>query len=110
MGLTPYLGLIEYFDSIKKLKNVYLLYSVKYESDFIYFDYLKKKLGNQVKFFVTQDDSSNHINRRFTIADVNQFSSKKDNVYVCGSIEFNTNVSEMLKKDDYFNIHIDYWD
>ena len=38
VGITPYFGLIEYFERMERLENLYLLYSVKIPEHFLYLD------------------------------------------------------------------------
>ena len=109
VGITPFLGLIEYFETIEKLENVALLYSAKHENDLLNFTQLKKILGNRIQIFITQENTDIYINRRIEINDVLQIADKNTNVYVCGSKLFNSDFKRKLEKHGYQKIHVDEW-
>jgi ferredoxin-NADP reductase len=110
VGVTPFLGLLEYFKAINKLENVSMLYSVKHEADLLHIDSTKKRLDNRLKVFITQEITEIYTNRRIIVDDINQVAYQDSNIYVCGSKTFNADFISRLNEHGYQKIHVDEWE
>lgn len=112
VGVTPFIGLVEYFNNINKLENAYLFYSAKYESDLLHINELKEKLKDSLHVFITREKNTNYIYRRMNINDFKEVFKNEDNVnfYVCGSKNFNEDIKNELKSSGYTKIHMDEWE
>lgn len=110
VGITPYLGLIEYYESIGKLDRVRLFYSVREEKDLIHYETLKQKLTDRLHVYITREKSARFTSRRMTLEDIKAQSHLKSNVYVCGSKAFNQAFKSQLSASGYNKIHMDEWE
>ena len=110
VGITPYFGLIEYFENINKLNDLKLFYSVKEPSHFLYLEYLKERLKDNLYLYTTQSYSSEIRNSRITIEDISSHASINDNIYICGNKSFNTFFKKGLNQLGYKKLHMDEWE
>lgn len=110
VGITPFLGLIEYFKIVNKIENVSMLYSVKHEADLLHIDFIKKMLDDRLKVFITQESTDIFTNRRINVDDINQVTDQDSNIYVCGSKTFNADFISRLNEYGYQKIHVDEWE
>lgn len=110
VGITPYFGLIDYFESINLLSNISLHYSVKEVKDYLYIDVLKVKLGSRLKLYLTQEKNESYINRRIELKDITNLNNTKDNIYICGTKNFNDYFRKNLVLEGYKKIHMDEWE
>lgn len=112
VGVTAFIGLVEYFKSKDKLENVYLFYSTKSEGDLLHIKELKESLKEHLKVYITRETTSKHINRRMKISDFEQVIKKKENFnfYICGPKSFNKDINIKLKGESYTKIHMDEWE
>ena len=110
VGITPYFGLIEYFEELDRLNNLKLFYSVKEPSHFLYLDYLKKRLNDNLYLYTTQTLSSEFNKGRINLEDITPHLSIDDNIYICGNKSFNTFFKESLNHFGFTKIHMDEWE
>ena len=111
VGITPFLSLIDYFEKEGKLKNLSMLYSVKYYSDLINHQKLKVKLQGKIQIHITRESQDGFINRRICLEDIASLTeSKVDHIYICGSRDFNQSLTRQLISNGYLNIHMDEWE
>jgi len=112
VGVTPFIGLVEYFKSRDRLRNVNLFYSAKVECDLIHINELKESLKDHLKVFITKKKTSKYIERRMQISDIEMVLDKKDNsnFYICGPKEFNNEINILLISKGYTKIHMDEWE
>jgi ferredoxin-NADP reductase len=110
VGITPYFGLTEYFESLNRLSNLKLFYSVKEPSHFLYLDYLKERFKDKLYLYTTQTYSSEFRDSRITIEDINSHSNINDNIYICGNKSFNTFFKKGLNQLGYKKLHMDEWE
>ena len=110
VGITPYLGLIEYFETIGKTDRVSLFYSVKYSVDLIHYDKLNNVLGSNLEIFTTREQNNYFHNRRIGFEDISKVSDIDTNIYICGSKSFNTEFKSLLQENGYKKIHMDEWE
>jgi ferredoxin-NADP reductase len=110
VGISPFLGLIQYFESLNKLDNVSMFYSAKQEKDILYKAMLQNKLGNRIKFFITREKCDDKfINRRIVISDIIIY-DLNTNIYLCGSKEFSKSLKQLLLNNGFKNIYMDEWE
>ncbi len=110
VGVTPFLGLTEYFEKSGKTKNIKMLYSVKQENDLLHYKDLKDVLGNNLKIFVTQENTTSFNNRRFDIEDIMKMADVSHHIYICGSKTFNLELEKKLSENGFHKIHKDEWE
>lgn len=110
VGVTPYFGLVNYYESIGLIDNITLFYSVKSSKDLLHYNKLKQALGDRLEVFVTREHSEQSQNSRITIDDIMRVGSKDTNIYICGSKSFNDEFRTVLMKNDYRKIHMDEWE
>ena len=110
VGITPYLGLIEYYESLGKLDQLHLFYSVRKHQDLIHYDRLKTLLGERLHVFITREDSEHFPTRRMGLEDLQLISTPNSHVYVCGSKAFNAYFKNALMNAGYTKIHMDEWE
>ena len=110
VGITPFIGLAEYFDQIANY-DTYLFYSSKKVKSLLFIDYLKKKIGN-VKLFTTQELNKLSMNRRIEIKDILSIEAiNKDTCfYISGSNNFISSYQSQLKKLGFSQIFYDQWE
>lgn len=109
VGVTPYLGLIEYFKSIGKIDNISLFYSVKNSEELLHFEEMNEILGNKLKIFITKEKNNSFHNSRICINDISRIADKDTNIYICGSKGFNNSFKALLQDNGYKKIHMDEW-
>ena len=110
LGITPFLSLIEYFNSINN-KNFHLFYSVKKTIEFIDLEKLKGSVEN-LHLFTTQEESK-YTNRRINKDDlINLNIDVNDHFYICGSKEFINYFKDILIEYSISleNVHMDEWE
>lgn len=110
LGITPFLGLIEYYKSIEMIDHITLLYSVKHSKDLLHYNNLKSCLGNHLKVFITREKIDKYYNRRICLEDIKNVSDKETNLYICGSKSFNNDIKKMLLNAGYTKVIMDEWD
>jgi ferredoxin-NADP reductase len=110
VGITPYFGLIEYFEDIDRLSNLKIFYSVKEPSHFLYIDYLKKRLKDNLYLYTTQTLSSEFKKGRINLENITSHLSIDDNIYICGNKSFNTFFKVGLSHLGFTKIHMDEWE
>lgn len=110
VGVTPYLGLIEYFKTIDQINYVTLFYSVKHSDELLHYNDLKTFLGENLEVFTTRENSNQYHNNRITIDDINRVADVDTNIYICGSKSFNSYYKSILQEDGYNKIHMDEWE
>ena len=110
VGITPYLGLIEYYESIGKLDRIILFYSVRIEKDLIHYESLKQKLQDRLHVYITREKSLKFTSRRMTLEDIKEYSNSQSNIYICGSKAFNQTFKSQLSTSGYNKIHMDEWE
>lgn len=110
VGITPYLGLIEYYEMNGLLDKISLFYSVKYFNDLLHYEALKDMLGENIEVFITREKYSNCHDKRIMIQDINRVADKNTNIFICGSKSFNKDYKELLIKNGYSKIYMDEWE
>lgn len=110
VGITPFLGMVQYFKQENLLNNVTLFYSVKLVGDFLHEVVLMDVLANHMETFVTRESCSAHHNRRINIDDIKRVADIDTHVYVCGSKGFNNHFKDVLIMNGYSKIHMDEWE
>ena len=110
VGITPYLGLIEYFESIGKIDRVSLFYSVKHFEELLHYDKLNVILGSNLEIFITRETDIHFHNRRIGIDDISKVADIDTNIYICGSKSFNSEFKSLLQEKGYKKIHMDEWE
>lgn len=112
VGVTPFIGLIEYFNQLNQLENVSLFYSVRCEGDMLHFTELKDHLKERLYVYITRQKNEHYVNRRMKIDDFKQAFPNSDNVnyYICGSKAFNQDIKRELISIGYTKIHMDEWE
>lgn len=109
LGITPFLGLIDYLESISQLDNIDLFYSAKSKEKLFYLDRLNAKIKNLYLF--TTQNPSNHYNRRIKIEDIlSKKYNKNTHFYICGNKEFIQYFKTQLLSHKHCNIHLDEWE
>lgn len=110
VGITPFLGIIKYFESINKLDNVSLFYSVRYFKDLLHYYDLAKILDKRMKLFITREKIDKFNYGHIDIKDIMKAASKETNIYICGSKAFNSDYKNLLLENGYTKIHLDEWE
>lgn len=110
IGITPFLGIIKYLDNEGLLYKTYLFYSVKYENDLLYFSYLKTKLEDRLKIFVSQEESSSFSEGRIKLTDITKVAGLNSKIYICGGSDFNNYFKVNLLQSGFLNIYVDEWE
>lgn len=110
VGITPFLGLIDYYKLIGKIDRINLLYSVKTFNDLLHYDKLKNTLENNLQIFITQDEKTDFNNHRITLQDIENKANYKSHIYICGSKDFNASYKKILENTGYKNIYMDEWE
>lgn len=110
VGITPYLGLVEYFKTIGKTDRVSLFYSVKNSKELLHYDELNTILGNNLKIFTTREKDNHFHDRRIGIDDISRVADIDTNIYICGSKSFNNDFKSLLQENGYKKIHMDEWE
>jgi len=112
-GIAPFLSFVEELEREGELARIKVLYSVREESDFIGYDYLKKTLeDSQLTLFCTDKKSEKGLFRLMTDKDITKDLEEpsKAHYYICGSPEFITHFKENLIEQGIKNIYLDEWD
>ncbi len=110
VGISPYIGIIDYFSEHNTLNNLYLFYSAKQFKNLLYYDKLNKLLCDNMEIFITQEDNDKAHNRRIDIDDIKRLADMDTNIYVCGSKSFNEYYKKLLNKNGYKKIRMDEWE
>lgn len=110
VGITPYLGLIKYYELNGLLDNISLFYSVKYFGDLLYYEVLKNEMGENMEVFITRENCNHCHNRRISLKDIKRIADEETNIYICGSKSFNQDCKNLLMKNGYIKIFIDEWE
>jgi len=110
LGITPFIGLAEYFHGMGKIENVALLYSARNAGDLIHLEHLNNLFGERLKIFITRESDHQYSSRRIDIRDIQEQAALGDHVYVCGSRSFTDDMLSILRKNNFTNIHTDEWD
>jgi ferredoxin-NADP reductase len=110
LGITPFLGLIEYFKSLDLTNKITLFYSAKYMSEIIHFRDLEKYLGDNLEVFLTKENNNQYHSNRITLKDIERVANQNTNIYVCGSVSFNSDFKELLLTNGYSKLHMDEWE
>ncbi len=109
LGITPFIGLTEYFLSINKNQNLHLFYSAKNLENMIYKDFFVNSIED-TNLFITREFSE-YPYRRMSIEDVvNKNFNKDSHFYLCGSKDFINKFKYGLELNDFSNIHLDEWE
>ena len=106
LGITPFIGLTEYFEKKNKLDNLTLFYSSKNIDNLLFIDFFKKRIKD-LHIHVTQQKTQ-YKDSRIGFEELMQY-SKETHFYICGSKEFITNYNFSLTSKKYTNIHLDDW-
>jgi len=107
LGITPFLGLTEYFYKLGKQKNLTLFYSAKSIDRLIFKDFFTEKIDD-LHLHITQEDSGFN-NFRIRLDDISNYSNQDTHFYICGSKDFIENYRVGLYKRGITNIHVDEW-
>lgn len=110
LGITPFLGLIDFHRNNGTINNVVVFYSVKYSNELLKLDFLEKTLGNNLVVFVTRENNKLYHHRHISIEDIKKKSDLKTNIYICGSKAFSQNYYNLLIANHYVKVHMDQWD
>ena len=110
IGITPFFGMIDYFEQNDCLERLELIYSAKYKEDLLYWEKLQDQLKDHLHIHLTQESAANCIYRRIDINDILAVAGANDHVYICGSSEFNQTFKEQLNRKGFMNIHTDEWE
>lgn len=110
VGITPFLGLSKYFADNGLIENVHLLYSVKCHDDLLHLEELKQRFGDRMRLFITREKINGCYCGRMCINDIVTVADKETNVYICGSKDFNTEISSLLVTNGYRKINMDEWE
>ena len=110
VGITPFLGIVKYFETMKKLDNIFLFYCIRYFKDILHYHELSKNLDNRLKLFITREKVDKFNYGHIEIKDIMQVANKETNIYVCGSRTFNSDYKKLLLENGYTKIHIDEWE
>ena len=112
LGVTPFLGLLDFFRETGGLDRVDLLYSVKREADLLHADRIRAGLGERARFFVTRESTGRCIDRRICLQDMveGRADYREAHYYVCGSKEFNAQLSGALAGVGCGHVHMDEWE
>lgn len=110
VGITPFLGLSQYFVDNGLIDNVSLLYSVKHQEDAMHLKELIDRFSDRMQLFVTRENVNGCHCRRMCIDDIVNVADVKTNIYICGSKEFNAEIASLLAMNGYDKIHMDEWE
>lgn len=110
VGITPYLGIIQYYAEHDLIENISLFYSVKYYNDFLHLEELTNILGQKIELFITREKCKEHHNKHIDISDIKRNANKETNIYICGSKLFNQYYKKLLQDHGYEKIHMDEWE
>ena len=110
LGITPFLGIIQFMVANGYRDNASLLYSAKYFQDIIHYDILKSAFGEQMELFITREKIAGSHNHRISLDDIMRTTSVDSNVYICGSKEFIKYYSNLLNVYGFRKIHVDEWE
>lgn len=110
VGITPYLGLIKYYEMNGLLANISLFYSAKYFNDLLHYEALKDILDENMEVFITREKYHNCHDKRISIEDIIRVADKNTNIYICGSKSFNKDYKELLIENGYSKIYMDEWE
>ena len=111
-GIAPFLGFIEELEGKDMLDRIELFYTVRYEKDFISYDYLRNKLKkHQMHFFCTDEKSLKGENRLMNINEILEDKNfLEKHYYICGSPDFINFFREGLLKRQIKKIYLDEWE
>lgn len=110
IGITPYLGIIKYFEMNGLLDKISLFYSARYFNDLLHYEALKNVLADDIEVFITREKHSNCHNKHINIEDIIRVADKNTNIYICGSKSFNNDYKKLLIKNGYSKIFMDEWE
>ena len=111
-GIAPFLSFVEELKESDQLDRLELFYTVRKNTDFISYDYLKEILSaSKLHLFCTDENSDKAENRLMSIEDIaNGENILNKHYYICGSPEFITFFKEKLMKLKIKNIYLDEWE
>jgi ferredoxin-NADP reductase len=112
LGVTPFLGLLDYFRESGGLDRVEMLFSVKRTEDLFFADRIRADLGDRARFFITREKVTGFADHRIRLEDiVSDVKDFKDvHYYVCGSKDFNAQLGAALRAADCGYVHMDEWE